>query len=148
MMIRTLLLVAACAAASSAAEACSCMVYGTVEEKLAASETIFLGAAEERSPASDEEPDEGIAAEDAYKTRFRVIRSYRGPDAPTLEVAHRLSSAACGHEFRNGSPVLVFAYAGEDGALQTNSCALITYTRDDESVFDALEAEHGGKWWW
>ncbi|GGB76411.1 hypothetical protein GCM10011503_26480 [Henriciella pelagia] len=124
------------------------MVYGTVEEKLAASETIFLGAAEERSPTGEDETIEGIADEDAHKTRFRVIRSYRGPDAPTLEVAHRLSSAACGHEFRNGSPVLVFAYAGEDGALQTNSCALITYTRDEESVFDALEAEHDGKWWW
>jgi hypothetical protein len=150
MLTRSLIALAAgLAALPLAAEACSCMVSATVEEKLAQTEIAFIGVPEETSRAPGaSETDDGFVDNDRHETRFTVLRSYRGPDAPTLDVSHLLSSAACGTQFQPGRPQLIFAYAQEDGTLTTNSCTLITYTRDDKSVFDALEAGYKGKWWW
>lgn len=149
MLTRSLAIAAGLAALPIAAEACSCMVPATVEEKLAQTEIAFIGVPEETSRAGEaNEPDDGFADNDTYETRFSVLRSYRGPDAPAIEVTHLISSAACGTQFQSGRPQLIFAYTEEDGRLATNSCTLITYTRDEKSVFDALEAGYDGKWWW
>ncbi|WP_300390640.1 hypothetical protein [Henriciella sp.] len=143
MRLKPLLLLAALGAMPVAAEACSCMAYDTVEEKIAETEVAFFGVADEMIPATmSDDPGE------TYRTRFTVWRSYTGPDAPTLEVSHLLSSAACGLRFQTGKPQLVLAYRAGDGTLQTNSCTNITYTRDDKDLREALDARYPVKWWW
>ncbi|MGB3625171.1 MAG: hypothetical protein WA989_05075 [Henriciella sp.] len=92
MLTRSLaLIVATLAALPLGAEACSCMVYDTAEEKLAETEIAFIGVPEDmtRAPAAGE-VDDGFADNDRYQTRFTVLRSYRGPDAPVLDVSHLL----------------------------------------------------------
>ena len=143
MRLKPLTLIAALAAMPVAAEACSCRPYDTAEDKIADTGIAFFGVPEAMVPATDAGDDGGRAT-----TRFTVWRSYTGPDAPSLEVTHRLSSAACGLQFEPGKPQLVFAARGEDGQLTTNSCANLTYTRDGKDIREALDARYPKKWWW
>ena len=143
MRLKPLALIAALAAMPVAAEACSCMPYETAEEKIADTEIAFFGVPEDMVPANGAE-----GQDDRHVTRFTVWRSFTGPDAPSLEITHRLSSAACGMRFQPGQPQLVFAYRGDDGALRTNSCANLAYTRDGTDLRKALEARYPVKWWW
>ena len=143
MRLKPFVLIAACLAMPVAAEACSCMVYETVEEKLEQTEVAFFGV-----PQTDTPADEGAPMRGEHETRFSVWRSFVSPDEPALTVTHRLSSAACGTRFEKGKPQLIIAYRSDDGTLHTDSCTNISYTNDGKNLLDALDAAYPKDWWW
>jgi hypothetical protein len=106
---------------ASAALACSCVIFNSAAEQLARSDVAFRG----RVIGERLDPVGGAV------TSFRVVEAIKGRTARTVQVRHRVDSAACGLRFKAGSTVLVLAHRTPGERLETGLCSQPRFAVDE-----------------
>jgi hypothetical protein len=135
-----------CVAHGPYAHACECVAAlpTSAADLLSNHAAIFegrvLGATEPSDPPADAGYEERLTAAQARldqllshrEVHFEVLRSWKGPTGHAV-VRTRAQRSACGYSFAAGRTYLVFAYAGDDGALWVSACGR---TRPSEEAHD------------
>lgn len=112
---------------SRAAGACSCAPPPSPQESLEKADAVFLGTLERLEFAGETrrvgDGDERQIVYPLIVATFRVVRSWKGPHQPLLQVRTSSSDAACGASFGGlRGKYLVYA-AAADGIFSTSLCS-------------------------
>ncbi len=111
-----------------------------------ASKIIFEGSVERQEAAVGRvgAPREATSKSTSDQHRvvsLRVLRSYRGQLAGTVNVLTGIGEGDCGFDFETGSQYLVYADKLEDGTLVTSICTGTSLLAHAESALRALRGE-------
>lgn len=123
-----------------AAEACSCIRFGSAAEQVLSTDVVFEGVALETIEIKGAADDYG-----RLMTVFEVTASFKGNAAETINVYHSDPSICCicGVGFAEGHSYMIFAYERQNGDLGTSSCSSAQFPREayDEIFHELSEAE-------
>lgn len=94
--------------------ACSCVSYANAREHVSRTDVIFIGVVERSHRVG----------EFRLRTTFRVSEVLKGQVGSEAIVHHGDDTCCiCGIVYEPGARVMVFAHQGDDGRLNTSSCA-------------------------
>ena len=122
------------------AQACSCAVLQTEEDKVQDSAAVFSGTVtsiDESQLSPNEGPPLG-------KVVFRVQDGIKGVSTDSVEVYGYGYEASCGIQFEKGESYLVYAYRAEEdakGPLATNICQATKPLADADADIRYFKAE-------
>jgi len=117
---------------------CSCITADDAITEMKAVDMVFIG----KVIKIDELPSY------KYKTKFQVIKSYKGTMEDTVEIVHFWPGPSCGISFENDTEYLVYASFWE-GELSTNKCRrtrLLSEAKEDLGLLDEFVTSEVADW--